>query len=83
MHFLQILYINISWLVCLIQYDVIHRIFHCFLFSLTELGAQLETGIFVSRIIPGSACAREGNLAVGDRIISVSPPLFGRFIRIF
>ena len=42
------------------------------IFNLTELGAQLESGIFVSRIILGSACAREGNLAVGDRVVSVS-----------
>lgn len=37
-----------------------------------DLGLNLENGLYVSRILPGSAAAKEGNLAVGDRILGVS-----------
>jgi hypothetical protein len=32
----------------------------------------LENGLYVSHILPGSAAAKEGNLAIGDRIIGVN-----------
>ncbi|XP_022100420.1 disks large homolog 5-like isoform X2 [Acanthaster planci] len=35
-------------------------------------GVTLETGIFVSRIEPGSASAKESGLMVGDRMVSVN-----------
>lgn len=35
-------------------------------------GLTLEAGIFISKISPGSLAAREGNLAVGDRVISIN-----------
>ena len=37
-----------------------------------ELGISLEMGVYVSRIYPGSVAAKEGNLAVGDRVLNVS-----------
>lgn len=37
-----------------------------------EHGLSLETGIYICKISPGSAAAKEGNLAVGDRVLSVS-----------
>lgn len=37
-----------------------------------EHGLTLETGIYISKISPGSLAAKEGNLAVGDRVLSVS-----------
>lgn len=47
-----------------------------FLFQLQlnnyEHGLTLETGIYISKISPGSLAAKEGNLAVGDRVLSVS-----------
>jgi S1-C subfamily serine protease len=39
-----------------------------------EHGLTLETGIYISKISPGSLAAKEGNLAVGDRVLSVSAP---------
>jgi len=36
-----------------------------------ELGINLEPGLYVSRIISGSLAAKEGNLAIGDRILNV------------
>ncbi|XP_070544146.1 disks large homolog 5-like isoform X2 [Ptychodera flava] len=35
-------------------------------------GLTLEQGIFISRVTTGSVAAKEGNLAVGDRIINVN-----------
>lgn len=35
-------------------------------------GLTLEAGIYISKISPGSLAAREGNLAVGDRVISIN-----------
>ena len=37
----------------------------------SELGISLEQGLFISRIYPGSAAAREGSLGIGDRIVQV------------
>ena len=35
-------------------------------------GVTLESGIFVSRVEPGSVSAKESGLMVGDRVVSVS-----------
>lgn len=35
-------------------------------------GLTLETGVYVSKISPGSTGAKEGNLAVGDRVLSIN-----------
>lgn len=35
-------------------------------------GVLLETGIYISKISPGSLAAKEGNLAVGDRVLSIN-----------
>ncbi|XP_063244378.1 disks large homolog 5 isoform X2 [Bacillus rossius redtenbacheri] len=40
--------------------------------SISEHGLTLETGIYICKIAPGSLAAKEGNLAVGDRVISVN-----------
>ena len=40
--------------------------------TISDLGVQLDVGFFVSRIQPGSQAAREGGIAVGDRVVSVS-----------
>lgn len=47
---------------------------YCFQLQLSnyEHGLTLETGIYISKISPGSLAAKEGNLAVGDRVLSVS-----------
>ncbi|KAL3877008.1 hypothetical protein ACJMK2_034768 [Sinanodonta woodiana] len=37
-----------------------------------DLGIHLEQGVYISRISPGSYCAKEGCLAVGDRIASIN-----------
>ena len=37
-----------------------------------EHGLVLDNGIFISRIVPGSAAAKEGSLLPGDRILYVS-----------
>ncbi|KAJ1521902.1 hypothetical protein ONE63_002238 [Megalurothrips usitatus] len=37
-----------------------------------EHGLSLETGIYICKISPGSAAAKEGNLAVGDRVLSIN-----------
>lgn len=34
-------------------------------------GLTLDLGVYVARIQPGSAAAKEGTVAVGDRIVSV------------
>lgn len=39
-----------------------------------EHGLTLENGLYITRIGPGSVAAREGTLAVGDRILSVLCP---------
>jgi discs large protein 5 len=39
--------------------------------SSRDHGLTLETGIYISKINPGSLAAKEGNLAVGDRVLSV------------
>ena len=41
----------------------------------SEPGIGIEQGLYVSHIVQGSAAAKEGTLAVGDRILSVSTPL--------
>lgn len=35
-------------------------------------GLVLDMGVYISRIKPGSAAAREGSIAIGDRIVSVN-----------
>jgi hypothetical protein len=35
-------------------------------------GLLLETGMYICKIAPGSLAAKEGNLAIGDRVLSVS-----------
>lgn len=35
-------------------------------------GLTIENGVYISRITPGSIAAREGSIAVGDRLLSVS-----------
>lgn len=35
-------------------------------------GLAVENGVYISRITPGSVAAREGSIAVGDRLLSVS-----------
>ena len=35
-------------------------------------GLTLDLGVYITRIQPGSAAAKEGNIAVGDRIISIN-----------
>ena len=35
-------------------------------------GLTVESGVYISRITPGSVAAREGSIAVGDRLLSVS-----------
>ncbi|CAG2104840.1 unnamed protein product [Medioppia subpectinata] len=37
-----------------------------------ELGLEIESGYYVSRINAGSVAAKEGNIAVGDRVISIN-----------
>ncbi|ELT92713.1 hypothetical protein CAPTEDRAFT_171065, partial [Capitella teleta] len=37
-----------------------------------DLGLNLENGLYVSRILPSSAAAKEGSLAIGDRIMAVN-----------
>ena len=41
-------------------------------FVISEPGIGVEQGLYVSHIVQGSAAAKEGTLAVGDRILSVS-----------
>ena len=35
-------------------------------------GISLETGVYINKITPGSLAAKDGNLDVGDRVLSVS-----------
>lgn len=35
-------------------------------------GISLESGIYINKIIPGSVAAKDGNLDVDDRVLSVS-----------
>jgi len=35
-------------------------------------GISLETGVYISKITSGSMAAKDGNLDVGDRVLSVS-----------
>jgi len=37
-----------------------------------EHGLALEGGVYISKIGPGSLAAKEGNLAVGDRVLSIN-----------
>lgn len=39
-------------------------------------GLTVENGVYISRITPGSIAAREGSIAVGDRLLSVSISFF-------
>lgn len=45
---------------------------YIFVVIFLELGISIESGLYISRILPGSVAAKEGNLAVGDRILNVS-----------
>lgn len=45
---------------------------HVSVFSISDSGISLENGVFVATVVPGSPAAKEGSLAVGDRIIAVS-----------
>lgn len=38
-----------------------------------DSGISLESGVYAAAVVPGSPAAREGSLAVGDRIVAVSP----------
>ncbi|KAG1674896.1 Disks large 5 [Nymphon striatum] len=38
----------------------------------SDVGITVATGFYISRICPGSVTAREGNIAVGDRLITVN-----------
>ncbi|KAG8230432.1 hypothetical protein J437_LFUL015453 [Ladona fulva] len=40
--------------------------------STKDHGLVLETGVYISKITPGSLSAKEGNLAVGDRVLSIN-----------
>ncbi|KAF7405653.1 hypothetical protein HZH68_005022 [Vespula germanica] len=41
-------------------------------------GIALELGIYISKISPGSSAAKDGNLAVGDRVLNInSKPMEG------
>ncbi|XP_068228466.1 disks large homolog 5 isoform X3 [Palaemon carinicauda] len=35
-------------------------------------GLTLHTGVYIANILPGSPAAREGNLAVGDRVLNIN-----------
>lgn len=35
-------------------------------------GISLETGVYINKITPGSLAAKDGNIEVGDRVLSVS-----------
>jgi len=35
-------------------------------------GISLETGVYINKITPGSMADKDGNLDVGDRVLSVS-----------
>ncbi|NXX92217.1 DLG5 protein, partial [Centropus bengalensis] len=37
-----------------------------------DSGVGLENGVFVAAVVPGSPAAKEGSLAVGDRIIAIN-----------
>ncbi|XP_066550032.1 disks large homolog 5a isoform X3 [Amia ocellicauda] len=37
-----------------------------------DSGISLESGVFVTAIVPGSPAAREGSLTVGDRLIAIN-----------
>lgn len=39
-------------------------------------GLTVENGVYISRITPGSIAAREGSIAVGDRLLSVRISFF-------
>ncbi|KAM7073377.1 disks large homolog 5 isoform 3-T3 [Molossus nigricans] len=38
-----------------------------------DSGISLENGVFAAAVVPGSPAAKEGSLAVGDRIVAVFP----------
>ncbi|XP_018616468.1 disks large homolog 5 isoform X2 [Scleropages formosus] len=37
-----------------------------------DCGISLESGVFVAAVVPGSPAAREGSLALGDRLIAIN-----------
>lgn len=40
-------------------------------------------GIYISKIAPGSLAAKEGNLAIGDRVLNVRILIFFMFFLLF
>jgi hypothetical protein len=44
--------------------------------SSSDHGLTLELGVYVAKIQPGSVAAKEGVIAIGDRIVSVSLNIF-------
>lgn len=44
-------------------------------------GISLETGIYINKITPGSLAAKDGNLDVGDRVLSVSKCILKQLCR--
>lgn len=44
-----------------------------------DIGISLEQGFYVNRLMSGSLAAKEGSLAIGDRILSVRVLLFVSF----
>ena len=49
---------------------VLHPV-HVTLSGGKEFGIELEHGVQISRIFPGSPASKQANLSVGDRILSV------------
>lgn len=45
-----------------------------------DYGISLESGIYINKIIPGSVAAKDRNLDVGDRVLSVSIYLNNKLI---
>lgn len=45
---------------------------HLNLIGCRNHGLSLETGIYISKIAPGSLASKDGSLAVGDRILSIN-----------
>lgn len=42
------------------------------LVGFADSGISLENGVYAAAVVPGSPAAKEGSLAVGDRIVAVS-----------
>ena len=57
------------FLIALLNHD---KQFNSQTILISDVGIHIEPGHYISRIVAGSAAAKEGNLAVGDRILNVS-----------